>query len=80
MESVNASDTGIASGVNNAAARVAPLIAIAALGYLVTRFSHGSFNGAAFHHGFGAEMIVSAGLCAVAALLALTWRWQGPRH
>lgn len=78
MSSVDSSDAGIASGVNNAAARVSSLIAVAGLGYVVATVAHGSLSGDTFHRGFQLEMIVTAGLCALAALLALSWKWNAP--
>jgi EmrB/QacA subfamily drug resistance transporter len=55
MTSVDDSDTGVASGVNNAVARVAGLVAVAALGVLVAAVFERSL-------GSGAELAIFFGL------------------
>jgi EmrB/QacA subfamily drug resistance transporter len=60
MDSVKTEESGIASGVNNAVARAAGLVAIAGLGLVYVK-------------SFGAMMLIAAALCACAALLAAFW-------
>jgi EmrB/QacA subfamily drug resistance transporter len=58
MESVPSHQAGLASGINNAISRVAGLLAIAVLGNIY------------YGHGFALTMLSSAGLCAIAAVVA----------
>lgn len=63
MNSVPVEHSGVASGINNAVARTAGLIGIAALGLAVT-------GTASYVHGFRIAMAVSAILCFIAAAVA----------
>ncbi len=63
MNAVSVDHSGVASGVNNAVARTAGLIGIAALGILVTAAP-------TYLAGFRAAMVASAGLAYVAAAIA----------
>jgi EmrB/QacA subfamily drug resistance transporter len=66
------SDAGIASGVNNAVARVASLVAIAAVGAAVAALSGGSLDDdAASVHAFRVGMAVSAALVGLGGALGL---------
>ena len=63
MNSVNVEHSGVASGINNAVARTAGLIGVAALGVIVT-------TAPSYLAGFRGTMIVSALLCLAAAAIA----------
>lgn len=63
MNSVPVEHAGVASGINNAVARTAGLIGIAALGLAVT-------GAASYVGGFRTAMVISALLCFIAAAIA----------
>ncbi len=69
LGAVSASGAGIASGVNNAVARTAQLLAVAALPGLAG-ISGALDDPAAFDSGFGVAMRICAGLLLTGALLA----------
>ncbi|HEV7703720.1 MAG TPA: DHA2 family efflux MFS transporter permease subunit [Gemmatimonadaceae bacterium] len=71
LSAVKESDTGIASGINNAIARLAGLIATAALPLAAGIGGSAKLEGAAFAAGYGRAMLICAGLCATGALVAL---------
>jgi EmrB/QacA subfamily drug resistance transporter len=70
LAAVKESDTGIASGINNAVARLAGLIATAALPLAAGIGGAAKLEGAAFAAGYTRAMVISAGLCAAGALVA----------
>ncbi|GHA21456.1 MFS transporter [Streptomyces spiroverticillatus] len=70
LASVDASNAGLASGINNAAARAAGLVAVAALPLLVGMGPDPYRSGAAFDTSFRRAMPLCAGLLAVGAALA----------
>ncbi|MER8047321.1 MFS transporter [Streptomyces sp. NPDC094032] len=70
LASVDAADAGLASGVNNAAARAAGLVAVAALPLLCGMGPDAYRSSAAFDASFRRAMPLCAGLLAVGAALA----------
>ncbi|WP_062216575.1 MFS transporter [Streptomyces sp. NBRC 109706] len=70
LASVDDRRAGIASGVNNAAARVAQLLAVAALPLLVGLSTRDYRSAEALNVAFGRAVLVCAGLMALGALLA----------
>ncbi|MFJ6087911.1 MFS transporter [Streptomyces sp. NPDC092369] len=71
LTSVEAADAGLASGINNAAARAAGLVAVAALPLLVGMSPDAYRSPASFDTAFGRAMPLCAGLLAVGAAVAL---------
>jgi EmrB/QacA subfamily drug resistance transporter len=70
MSSVSASNAGLASGINNAAARAAGLVAVAALPLLVGMGPDAYRSDAAFDTSFSRAMPLCAGLLAIGASIA----------
>jgi EmrB/QacA subfamily drug resistance transporter len=70
LNAVKESDTGIASGINNAVARMAGLIATAALPLAAGLGGAAKLEGAEYAAGYARAMVISAGLCAAGAVVA----------
>ncbi len=70
LASVEVRRAGVASGVNNAAARVAQLVAVAALPLLVGLSSDQYRDPAALDDAFGAAVLICAGLMVVGAVVS----------
>jgi EmrB/QacA subfamily drug resistance transporter len=69
LDSVETVHAGVGSGVNNAVARIAGLLAIAVLP-LVVGVSGDDVTNAAFSDGYRSSMVVCAGLCVLGGLIA----------
>jgi EmrB/QacA subfamily drug resistance transporter len=72
LASVPVDNAGVASGVNNAAARVAQLLAVAALPLAVGLSNQGYTSAHDVNAAFGKAMAICGGLCALGAGLAFT--------
>lgn len=70
LASVAVDHAGVASGVNNAAARVAQLLVVAALPLLIGLSNTAYTSPHAVDRSFGKAMVICAGLCVVGAALA----------
>ncbi|MBA3496934.1 MAG: MFS transporter [Gemmatimonadales bacterium] len=71
LGAVDERDAGIASGINNAVARLAGLVAIAALPLAAGLGGLERLDGPAYASGYARAMWISAGLCAAGAVVAL---------
>lgn len=83
LASVDVARAGLASGVNNAAARAAGLVAVAALPLVTGMGAEAYRSGVVFDAAFGRAMVVCAGVLVVGAVVAfLTVRRPVPgcRH
>ncbi|MFJ4695301.1 MFS transporter [Streptomyces sp. NPDC088766] len=72
LASVDVSRAGLASGINNAAARAAGLVAVAALPLLTGMGAEAYRSADAFDDAFGRAMLWCAGSLVVASLIAFT--------
>jgi EmrB/QacA subfamily drug resistance transporter len=70
LEALDERQAGIASGINNAVARLAGLVATAVLP-LAAGLGGVQLGGAAFAHGYARAMSICAGLCVLGGLVAL---------
>ncbi|NUS81464.1 MAG: MFS transporter [Streptomyces sp.] len=82
LSSVDSGNAGLASGINNAAARAAGLVAVAALPLLTGMDSDAYRSGEAFNESFRRAMPICAAILGIGALLAfVTVRGSAPdRH
>jgi hypothetical protein len=71
LGAVDERDAGVASAINNAAARLAGLLAGAALPLAAGLGGMTRLNGTVFATGYARAMWISAGLCAAGAAVAL---------
>jgi MFS family permease len=72
LAAVSTREAGLASGINNAAARLAGLIATAVLPLAAGIGGLARLDGPEFDTGYRRAMWICAGLCAAGALVALT--------
>ncbi|MEV0641826.1 MFS transporter [Streptomyces sp. NPDC050619] len=72
LGSVGTARAGIASGINNAAARAAGLISVAALPLLTGMGEEAYRSAGAFDEAFGRSMVVCAGVLVVGSVVAFT--------
>ncbi|MFJ1808668.1 MULTISPECIES: MFS transporter [unclassified Streptomyces] len=70
LASVDVSRAGVASGVNNAAARAAGLVAVAALPLLTGMSAEAYRSATAFDDAFGRAMVLCAGVLVLGAVVA----------
>ncbi|MEV6407724.1 MFS transporter [Streptomyces bobili] len=72
LASVDVSRAGLASGINNAAARAAGLVAVAALPLLTGMGAEAYRSADAFDEAFGRAMVLCAGVLVVGSVIAFT--------
>jgi MFS family permease len=70
LAAVDASHAGLASGINNAVARVANLLAVAVLPIVAGITGERFYDATAMTHGFHIGMIACAGLAAIGGVVA----------
>ncbi|MDP9067713.1 MAG: MFS transporter [Actinomycetota bacterium] len=78
LTAIEGAHAGIASGINNAVARVAGLLAVVLVPLAAGISGVDEVGGEAFSAGFRRSMLINAGLCGIGALISFVWIRKPP--